>query len=91
MLDRDTRPLDYWINLIRPTLGDHINVYTVCHCLYIPEASNMATLLGGEEKVTGVKQHSIVDDFMYGSNVAGSHIYVRLGMYVQCRPTPVLT
>ena len=30
----------------------------------------------------GSDKHSIVDDFMYGSNVASSHVYVRLGISV---------
>ena len=25
-------------------------------------------------------EHSIVDDFMYGSNVAAAHVYIRMGM-----------
>ena len=37
----------------------------------------MATLINEEAPSSG--KHSIVDDFMYGSNVAGSHMYVRLG------------
>lgn len=39
----------------------------------------MATLFGQPLDVGGDK-HSIVDDFMYGSNVASSHIYIRLGI-----------
>ncbi len=30
----------------------------------------------------GGKSQSVVDDFMYGSNVAGSHVYIRMGKYV---------
>ena len=25
------------------------------------------------------ESHSIVDDFMYGSNVAAAHVYIRMG------------
>ncbi|CAH1783365.1 unnamed protein product [Owenia fusiformis] len=43
----------------------------------------MATSLFPETGETAHKQakeeHSIVDDFMYGSNVATSHVYVRMG------------
>jgi len=38
----------------------------------------MATLFGEHVDDHGGKS-SIVDDFMYGSNVASSHVYVRLG------------
>ncbi|XP_014677966.1 PREDICTED: protein lifeguard 4-like [Priapulus caudatus] len=38
----------------------------------------MATVSGEEFPGTGSKP-SIVDDFMYGSNVAQSHVYIRLG------------
>lgn len=39
----------------------------------------MATLFGQPMMDVGSDKHSIVDDFMYGSNVASSHIYIRLG------------
>jgi len=39
----------------------------------------MATLLGQPMDI-GSDKHSIVDDFMYGSNVASSHVYIRLGI-----------
>lgn len=38
----------------------------------------MSTLFGEDSAKSG-KQPGIVDDFMYGSNVAGSHMYIRLG------------
>jgi len=38
----------------------------------------MATLFG--QPMDGSEKHSIVDDFMYGSNVASSHVYIRLGI-----------
>ena len=38
----------------------------------------MATLFGQPIDI-GSDKHSIVDDFMYGSNVASSHVYIRLG------------
>jgi len=41
----------------------------------------MATLFGQPVDI-GSDKHSIVDDFMYGSNVASSHVYVRLGISV---------
>lgn len=31
------------------------------------------------------KESTIVDDFMYGSNVAQSHVYVRLGKLNFCQ------
>jgi len=43
----------------------------------------MATLFGQPLDV-GSDKHSIVDDFMYGSNVASSHVYIRLGMFNIC-------
>ena len=30
------------------------------------------------------ESHSIVDDFMYGSNVAAAHVYIRMGKQ-QCQ------
>ncbi|XP_070559724.1 protein lifeguard 4-like [Ptychodera flava] len=39
----------------------------------------MATAMDSSDPTLGGKSHSIVDDFMYGSNVASSHVYVRLG------------
>jgi len=39
----------------------------------------MATLFGQPMDI-GSDKHSIVDDFMYGSNVASSHVYIRLGI-----------
>lgn len=40
-------------------------------------------------------KESIVDDFMYGSNVATAHVYVRMGMYMyafrQCSPQGLTT
>jgi len=39
----------------------------------------MATLFGQPLDIGNDKQ-TIVDDFMYGSNVASSHVYIRLGM-----------
>jgi len=38
----------------------------------------MATFFG-QQMETGSEKGSIVDDFMYGSNVASSHVYIRLG------------
>ena len=37
----------------------------------------MATTYSG--KGSGAKEMSIVDDFMYGSNVAAAHVSIRLG------------
>jgi FtsH-binding integral membrane protein len=39
----------------------------------------MATVFPESPPTRGAKDHSIVDDFMYGSNVAGSHLLVRMG------------
>ena len=40
----------------------------------------MATLEGANTPASGGgKSSSIVDDFMYGSNVAGAHVYIRMG------------
>jgi len=41
----------------------------------------MATLFGQPMDI-GSDKHSIVDDFMYGSNVASSHVYIRLGIFL---------
>jgi len=41
----------------------------------------MATLFGQSVDI-GSDKHSIVDDFMYGSNVASSHVYIRLGTFL---------
>jgi len=41
----------------------------------------MATLFGQPVDI-GSDKHSIVDDFMYGSNVASSHVYIRLGIHL---------
>lgn len=41
----------------------------------------MATLMTEPGAGGGSGKHSIVDDFMYGSNVAGSSVYIRMGMY----------
>ena len=30
------------------------------------------------------EKHSIVDDFMYGSNVAAAHVYIRMGKFLRC-------
>ena len=40
----------------------------------------MSTVFG-EKVESGYDKGSIVDDFMYGSNVASSHIYIRLGLF----------
>ena len=39
----------------------------------------MATMSSGKDS-SG--KHSIVDDFMYGSNVATAHVYIRMGRYI---------
>jgi len=39
----------------------------------------MATSYGGKGTGTGMKDMSIEDDFMYGSNVAAAHVSIRLG------------
>ena len=40
----------------------------------------MATLDSANTPASGGgKSSSIVDDFMYGSNVAGAHVYIRMG------------
>jgi len=43
-------------------------------------SAEMATLFGQPMDI-GSDKHSIVDDFMYGSSVASSHVYIRLGMF----------
>ena len=32
-----------------------------------------------KENIKMKAEHSIVDDFMYGSNVAAAHVYIRMG------------
>ena len=41
----------------------------------------MATLFGQEVPLISEKaeKHSIIDDFSYGSNVASSAVYIRMG------------
>ena len=39
-----------------------------------------ATMMG--EPVGGSGKSGIVDDFMYGTNVASAHIYIRMGKFV---------
>ena len=34
-----------------------------------------------EPSRNSTQEESIVDDFMYGSNVAQAHVYVRMGLY----------
>jgi len=55
--------------------------------IYIQQVT-MSTLFG-QDMSDQSEKHSIIDDFAYGSNVASSAVYVRMGEYTskgkQCR------
>ena len=57
-----------------------LNLYS-CRTNLNLDRIEMATLFRQEGAPDAGDKQSIVDDFMYSSNVASSHVYVRMGQF----------